>query len=208
MVFSNAASATTVANMTGGAVNPAGQMFIGNNGTGVLNQSGGTVTVNDWLSLGRASTTGFGVLNLTGSGTVVHSSTNNVEIAGDGGNGNAIINQSGNSTFQNNFGTVEIGPSGWGLYTASNGTANFGSTSLGNLAAYGVGILTVSGSANVNAGGITIGGTTGGSGQVNLNGGVLSTTGITGVGPGANNFTFNGGVLVAASGPRRPSPMA
>ena len=148
--------------MTGGDGDTAGQMFIGNNGTGVLNLSGGTVTVNNWLALGRTATTGFGVLNLSGSGTVVHSTTNNVELAGDGGNGNAIINQSGNSTFQNSFGTVEIGPSGWGLYTASGGTANFGSTSLGNLAAYGFGILTVSGSANVNAGGITMGGTTDG----------------------------------------------
>ena len=199
IVLSNAASATTIVNMTGGAVTSAGQLWIGNNGTGVVNLSGGTVTSNDWLSVGRTvATAGFGALNLSGSGTIVHSTTNNVELSGNGGNGTSIVQQTGNSTFQNSFGTVQIGSSGWGLYTASSGTANFGSTSLGSVAATGIGILTVSGSAIVNAGGLTLGGLANGSGLVNLNGGVLSATGIAAGGSGTNSFTFNGGTLVAA----------
>jgi fibronectin-binding autotransporter adhesin len=200
VILSNVAGATTIANMTGGAINSGGQMMIGNNGTGVLNISGGTVTVNSWLALGRASATGFGVLNLNGSGVVVHALTNNVEVSGDNGNGNSIIQQSGNSTFSNSFGTVEIGPSGWGLYTVSNGTASFGTTTLGNLSAVGAGILTVSGSANVNAGTITLGGATNGSGIVTLNGGLLTTTQVTSLGSGTTVLNLNGGTLQAAAG--------
>ncbi len=184
--------------MTGGAVNAAGEMWIGNNGFGVFNLSGGTVTVNNWLALGRNANTGFGTLNLSGSGTLVHAGAGNVELVNN--NGNAIINQSGKSTFTNSVGTVQIGASGWGLYTASGGTASFGSTSLGNGNANGLGILTVVDSAYVNAGGMTLGGASGGSGLVNLISGVLAATQITATGTGTTIFNVNGGTLTAAPG--------
>ena len=53
LAISNVNGATTVANMTAGALTTGagGQLFIGNNGVGVLNLSGGTMTVNNWLAL-------------------------------------------------------------------------------------------------------------------------------------------------------------
>ena len=206
LILNNVAGGTTIANMSGGSVTSVGEMWIGNNGAGALSLSGGTVTADSWLALGRNTATGFGVLNLSGSGVVVHAVANSVEMVNTGGN--AIIQQSGNSTFQNNFGQVQIGASGWGLYTISGGTANFGATTLGNVNANndsGLGILTVSGSAVVNSTTVTLGTTAGtatanGSGIVTLNGGLLAMTQLTTAGTGANTFNLNGGTLQAAAG--------
>ena len=86
---------------------------------------------------------------------MVHSTTNNVEALKNGATVQQFSNQSGNSVVPKQlWPTVQIGSSGWGLYTASGGTGQFGSTSLGSAAATGFGILTVSGSAIVNAGAI------------------------------------------------------
>ena len=204
LVLTNVAGATTIANMTCGLV-PAtsGQTWIGNNGTGVLNLSGGTLTTNNWLALGRASSHRLRrsqpqrqrgrdpcrERRQRGDGRRRRQRQRDHQSVGQLDLRPTLYNQ------------VQIGPSGWGLYTISGGTGNFLATTLGNLKPpMASGILTVSGSATVNATTVTLGGATNGSGIVNLNGGLLAATQLAATGTGTTAFNLNGGTLQAAPG--------
>lgn len=172
-------ASTGIVNQTGGDLNVVtGEFWIGQNGndnstpankaTGTYNLSNGTVTLNNWLAIGREG--GNGTLNISG-GTFTKQGANHIEIGGTGTNGSTgLINQIG-GTFNALTGETRIGLSaaGSGTYTISGGNANLGIVKLSHA---NNGKATI----NLNGGTMTvqkIEKTTAGNGAVNFNGGVL-----------------------------------
>jgi len=106
-----------VINVTGG-----GQFFVGNRGTGVYNLAGGSLTVDNYVAIGRSS--GTGTLNMTG-GTLAETSSGCNFLLGTGWQNNSgaacigVLNQSGGSiTCQGQFQCPENSP-GTGTYNLS-----------------------------------------------------------------------------------------
>ena len=166
----------------GTSLNNQGQLWIGNNATGVgtVNMTGGTWTQHNWLSPGRAN--GNGTLNITGGTLTMDNASDansHFDIAGGGGanlTSVGVVNQSaGSVTINNNAMWLgeNLGKTGSATYNLTGGTLT------------------------TNAG-ITLGVSGSGTATFNINGGNLSTTGFAvGTSTGAKTITFNGGTLTA-----------
>ena len=166
-------------NMTNGA-----QLWIGQNAnttgtpkaTGTYNLSGGTITLNSWVAIGREG--GNGSLNMTGG-----------SITKTGADSNFIIGTSGTG----NTGAMTM--SGGSVTVAASATADRGITWVGESTA---GTFTMSGTADFQTARLTLGVNAAATGTVNFNGGILRVGQITG-GAGTANFTFNGGQIIATA---------
>jgi autotransporter-associated beta strand protein len=158
-------------NQTGGALNIATEMWIGQAGgsTGTVNLSGGTVTINSWLAVGREG--GNGTLNITG-GVFTKNGGGNISIAHGGGPGTVAL--SGVGSFVCTSGETWIGEdSNTGTWTMNGGSATLNSVHL---------------SQNSSA-----------PSYLNLNGGTFAANEVAGwnTSSSARVVNFNGGTLTA-----------
>lgn len=171
-----------------------GQFFIGNgNGAkGTVNLEGGSITVNDWVAVGRDGP-GTGILNVSG-GTFTKNGGGNFIM---NGNANSLVNQTGGAIVVNSGQTwlSEFGDrvSNW---QASGGTANLGAAT--QIGLNGVGTMTISGTADYTNAAVTLGVNGSATGTLNLNGGTFTASGIT-KGAGLATLNLNGGVVKAGA---------
>jgi autotransporter-associated beta strand protein len=187
-----------------------GEFQVGNGATtttGTLNITGGSVTANNWLAIGRNH--GVGVLNLSG-GTLNHAGTggvdgmggftgNNMVTAGIGTDTQSTVNHTGGD-FQNTSAVTVVGETGIANWNASGGTASMADVYIGFTAGSN-GILTLSNAAAYVAGNVFLssnGAAGGGTGTLNLNGGTLTAASIQEGAGEAGTVHFNGGEIVAA----------
>ena len=163
--------------MTGGALSTGGNelwLATADGGYGYMNLSGGSVTVGNWLALGRGG--GQGVLDVSGTANL-SITANNLTIGSFGGSGtdvHGVVTVSGNAT---------VSSSG-AIYVGENTP----------------GVMTVSGNANVSAAGadgVMFSKNSATTGILNLNGGTVSTTALTMSLPGNSTANFNGGTVKA-----------
>lgn len=152
---------TGVVNQAGGVLNISGpQMFVGQNnaGVGIYNLSAGTLSINNWLAAGRQG--GYGVINLSGTGTIVKTGGGNIDIGTSGGvagyAGTGILNQSGgaltNTASQTWFGEGSSGEPVSGTWIMTGGTATLGEVHIG-LGGIGTNLVDITGPASVNCAG-------------------------------------------------------
>jgi autotransporter-associated beta strand protein len=200
-------SYTNVVNQTNGTINTTGQLWVGNgdgpsgSGVGIYNFSGGTISINNWVAIGRSGGVGTfnmsgGVLNQTASGE------NFLVGTGFGTTGTSVgtLNQSGGTiNCVGQFLIPETAPS-TGAYNIS-GTA---SLIVDNWLA--VGRQGGAGTLNMSGGSITKGGDNSthldigasGNGVLMQTGGVISNiVSDTWLGESSNGtWNFNGGYAV------------
>jgi autotransporter-associated beta strand protein len=210
-----------VANVSGNAVVSTGQFGLGfgnngagNQGTGVLNQTAGTVQQSgnfggDWRIGGYAGANdaqAYGAYIL--SGGQLSSGGRNFQI---GANGRGILDiRGGTVTSDAGFPVVGRFATGQGLLNISSGS--FNQLGVGNLFIVGEagrGVVNLSGTGSLmiaaegtapgtggGTGGLRIGHAATGVGVVNLNGGTLTTTGIAETTAAASSFVYmNGGTI-------------
>jgi autotransporter-associated beta strand protein len=190
----------------------------GNQGAGVLFQTGGTVqqsgTVGgDWRIGGYAGANdaqAYGAYNLVAG--VLNTGGRNFQI---GANGRGVLDISGGTaTSDSGFPVVGRFVNGQGLLNISAGGFNqFGLGNLFIIGEAGRGVVNLSGTGSLfvaadgvapgnggGTGGLRIGHVAGGTGILNLNGGTLTTTGIAETVADANSFVYmNGGTIKASS---------
>ena len=170
--------------MSGGVLQTSAMLTVGNDGTGTLNHTGGTIQT-DGLTLGTNSGS-IGTYNLSSTGSLM-TITETLGL-----NGTANFNQTGGTnTVAPQTGSTHVPamflgyyPNGAGNYTISGGSANIGgNVYVGgrDISAGGKGVLTVSGTGIFSAAGTLTAYNTAGT-SVNLNGGTIS----------AQNLNFNG----------------
>lgn len=185
-------------NFLGGTINKTGNgnFIIGDGGTGLFTQSGGSMSINNELWIGQSGS-GNGTFNLS-AGTVTVGSWVAVGRAGAPG----TLNISGGSLTKlgdnGNHLTVASGGAGTVNQTGGTITSTQSSTFIGEGGQPGVW--------NMNGGETFLGLVdlpinSGANGTLNLNGGTFSVTEITsGNAGGTGTLNFNGGTLKAASG--------
>ncbi|BCU78098.1 autotransporter-associated beta strand repeat-containing protein [Luteolibacter sp. LG18] len=159
-------------NLDAGTVNIGQELWVARNGTGVFNQSGGTVNSTGWLVLSRYNTA-TSTYNLTGGTVNAATSYGNVPLVSEGGSG--TLNVSGGL-----FNTPAA------LWVAEG----YGGSGTGTLNLSGSGVVKVGNTTD----GVRMAVNGGTNGIVNLNGGTLETPVVTN-GNGTGTFNFNGGTL-------------
>ena len=202
---------TATINMSGGTLS-GGHMYVGNNNsaTGIVNQTGGSVTMSGNIQIGEGGCTG--TYNLSNGGTVTAASL----YAGNGGSGTLTLetdadsitvsgalyvsNGGGTGALTQHGGTItvqggefQVSRSGQGTYTMDGGTLNATAltTYIGNGA---VGTFTQSGG-TANFGTVNLGYSV--ASQYTLSGsGVLNVVTFN-KNTGGSTFAFNGGTLSA-----------
>ncbi|MEN9667559.1 MAG: hypothetical protein RLZZ326_3922 [Planctomycetota bacterium] len=175
-VATGASDTATLIVTTSGSLAGTGTLIVGNNGKGVLNVTGGSVSNTDG-TLGFAS--GFN----PGSGTATVSS----------------------GTWANS-GVLTVGRLGRGLLTVTGGYVSSGSAILGSQSASGIGGLTVRGSGTAavsggtwaNSGDLVVGGA--GTGVLTMTGGLVSVSGSLSRGSLGTIHLNSGGTLQIGSG--------
>ncbi len=177
MIGSN--GGTGVANVDSGSIHISNEIWVGQaaNSSGTLNFSGGTISNNNWVAIGREG--GTGTVEMTG-GTWNKTGGGNFIVGASGSGTSGTMNMSG--------GTVNVGP---------QPAADRGIAWVGELNGV-TGTLNLSGTALFETDAMVLGVAAGATGNINLNGGTLDTGRITG-GNGTANATFNGGQIVARS---------
>ena len=187
-------------NVTGGTIGGLGTVPIGGSAAapGALIISGGAVTSGGNTNLGDGKTA-YGALSVSGSGSYTSGSW----IVVGGNNDRGVLNQSGGTiTVATNRITIGAGNN------ASLGVANLsGGTFTSAVGAFvgenGNGTLNISGTANVTLGNTQFAGNAVSlAGNLNLNGGTLSTNSITkgnSTATGVYRLNFNGGTLRATA---------
>jgi autotransporter-associated beta strand protein len=158
----------TVIQSGGAAVINGGEVWVGQStgSTGIYNHSGGSLTLSNWLAIGRQGATG--TYNLSGTGSITKLGAGNIIIGSLGGVGSLI--QSGGSVSVQGGDTLlgeDAGASG--SYTITAGSAVLHDIVLSQRGA--------------------------GNGTFNLNGGTVETSAVRRAGSGTGTFNFNGGVL-------------
>ena len=180
-----------------------GEFMIGNGlGTGVVNMTGGNVTVNSWVAIGRDG--GTGTLNLSG-GTFtkgVGSGTLDIGTFGNGAtNASGTLNQTGGSVVNTGSETnIARDASGSGVWNMSGGTATLTTLNIGNA---GVGAWNVSNGATATTGSIQIGNGGAGVGTMVVDGAttVVTSTGETRIGNNSvGSMTVRNGAGVYLNG--------
>ena len=199
----NLGSTTGVLNITDSAsLNAPNQteIWVGNNtgtlgnGIGYLNISSGTLTANNFIRVGHSGATG--TINLSGTGTINLTQNNAANDALDfGDNGIGLFNQTGGTVNAPTVFTF-LGTFNTGVYNMSGGVANLGTVIDGYRS---VGVLNVTGTAQLTAIGINLGQIAGSTGTLNLSGGVVNTGSIFTAGGTNNHLYFNGGKLQASA---------
>ena len=191
-------SGTGILNVNGGTITTSGNgnMYIGRrNGTGTLNQSNGVIVVNKEFGVGTRDDNkiGTGTYNLSGGSLTA---SNNIFIGKEQGS-SGTLNMTGGTMSTSD--KLQIGHNqATGLVIQSGGTVNVqNEVYIGNENnASSVGTYTLSGTGALNVGNEVIVGRDNGTGTLNLNGGTVTTTKISG-GNGSATVNFNGGVLKA-----------
>ena len=174
------------------------EFWIGNAGAntavGTANvTNGGTLSVNNWLVVGRQQA--VGMLNVSGGSTVTKSGGGNLEIS-EGSSGN-VVNVSDTSAINVTGGELWVGQTGGGTLNLTGSAA----VSVGNWIAVGrnngVGVVNLGGNATLtktagSGGNITFAGTTS---TLNQTGGTFNNpTSETWIGEGAtSNYNLSGG---------------
>ena len=174
--------------MTGGTHTVNGEFWVGQgaNAVGVATVNAGTVSVNNWIAVGREGATG--TLNVGGTGTVSEVGAGDTHITiGTGAGGNGTVNVSGGGTLSTNADLIvsENNATARGLINQTGGLVSVG----GNLEVQRTG-----------------------TGTYNLSGGTLSVNGFIDTADGTFNFTggkitrgnagtttFNGGLTTGGS---------
>jgi hypothetical protein len=162
--------------MTGGTNNTNGELWVGQGAgaVGVATVNAGTVTVNNWIAVGREGSTG--TLNVGGTGTVNKVGGGHITIGtgtGTGAGGNGTVNVSGNGTLTTN-GDFILGENNATAVGVVNQTG---------------GLVKVAGTLDVQRSGI---------GTYNLSGGTLSVDGN--IDSAAGTFSFTGGKITRSNG--------
>ena len=159
-----------------------GEFWVGNNtgATGAMHFSSGSLTVGSWSVIGRKDGTNTGV---GASGTVTMTGGTWTKT----GDSNFIVASSGAGTMNMSGGLVVIGPST---------VADRGITWIGEQNNC-TGVLTISGAAEFRSSRFVLGVQSGTTGTLNMNGGTVKTSQITG-GAGTANVNFNGTQIVAS----------
>jgi autotransporter-associated beta strand protein len=191
-------SGTGILNVNGGTITTSGNgnMYIGRrNGTGTLNQSNGVIIVNKEFGVGTRDDNkiGTGTYNLSGGSLTA---SNNIFIGKEQGSSGTLNMTGGTMTTSDK---LQIGHNqATGLVIQSGGTVNVqNEVYIGNENnASSVGTYTLSGTGALNVGNEVIVGRDNGTGTLNLNGGTVTATKISG-GNGSATVNFNGGVLKA-----------
>jgi hypothetical protein len=150
--------------MTGGTHTVNGEFWVGQgaNAVGVATVNAGTVTVNNWIAVGREGATG--TLNVGGTGTVSEVGPGDTHITiGTGAGGNGTVNVSG-GTLSTNANLI---------VSENNATARGTVNQTG-------GLVSVGGNLEVQRQG---------TGTYNLSGGTLSVNGFIDTADGTFNFT-------------------
>ena len=173
------ASRSPTYNLRGGTFNTTNFVW-GNGANSIFSVSGGTANVTGTtLSMGIASGAKSSIVMTGGIFNANSVAQINVGNAA-GGNGQGVINLSGDAAFNANIATLVIGQFGAATSSATNTT----------------GTLTMAGTSTLNAVNVVVGGNNAGSavnGIVNLNGGTLSTGSIR---RGNSNLTASATQLV------------
>ena len=193
-------SSTGAVNMSGGTVTKqTGEPFVvaENASTGVFTQSGGTVTTTGgelWVGQGTGAN---GTYNLSGSGTV--NVGNWVAVGRD--NGTGTLNMTGGTITKTGGGNFIVGASGPGTMTQSGGLVDV-QTGIMWIAEQNsaTATTTLSGTGEIRASEVILGVAGGTTGNLNLNGGTLRTSRISG-GAGTKNVTFDGTQIVVSAQP-------
>jgi autotransporter-associated beta strand protein len=187
-------------NVNAGAVNISNQLWVGNGpgSVGELKITGGTVTTQSWIAIGRDANGGRGVgtLDISG-GTLTKEGDGNLTLNGS----LATVNQTGgtlNVTYSDAANTGETWMSEFDgtetVWNASGGTAN-----LGKITRIGYGgnaTVNISQSAVMNNGIVYIGSNGASTGTLNLRGGTFAASRIE-EGAGQGFINFDGGTLKA-----------
>jgi autotransporter-associated beta strand protein len=157
----NNSTDTGVYNQNGGTLFVGGRYYVGNNGAGTVNQMNGNISTatNYDLFVGYSSSA-TGIYNLSG-GTLTTTGD------GNGGNGDELIGDSGNATFNQTGGINTVGGEATLFVGANIGKSASYSLSAGTL---NTPYLYLSG----NGGAVTL--TISGTGVANISGGLLSNT--------------------------------
>ena len=182
------------------------ELWVGQNGTGTFNQSGGTLNVGNWIAVGRQG--GTGVWNLTG-GVVNKTGGGDISISGDGASELGIVNQAG-GVLNNTASDTYIGDGSVGAWNLSGGTANFSETDLGRNGGA-AGTVNLTGgvmNAAVANGQFAVGYAAGSTGVLNVTAGTLNvgtaasnTTGLLAIGQaGTGTLSLSGTGAINALG--------
>ncbi|RYD23571.1 MAG: hypothetical protein EOP88_03625, partial [Verrucomicrobiaceae bacterium] len=156
------------------------EIWVGNNtgATGAMEITGGTVTTNSWVAIGRKDGANVGV---GGVGSVTMSAGTWTKT----GDSNFIVGASGNGTMTMSGGLVSV---------AASATADRGITWVGETNNC-TGVLTLSQTAEWRSPRITMGNVNGATGTLNLQGGTVKAGQITG-GAGTANIHFDGTEII------------
>ena len=190
-----------VVNISGGSINVSGRLVVGAlGGTGSIVQTGGSVVFGDNDGESRIGGDDSGGASI-GSYQI---SAGTLTVNGNfqpGADGTGTLIQTGGVINSGGWHSIGRFAGGVGVETISGGVLNLTNTGTHLIVGeQGTGTLTVSGTGVVNCVsdlwiGLNYGGSPG-NGTVNLNGGVINTSAVTGQG-GTSTFNFNGGTLNA-----------
>lgn len=198
---------TGTLNLNGGTFTTAGVMSVGHRPStnGNLNVSAGTLNVNNDLNVGSyTGATGNVVISggtINSSGWVVIGRRDDLEGVAVGGVGHVVMHGgTWNKTGASNF---IVGAHGQGTMDMDGGLVDVGTDPAADRGITWVGeqnnctgILSISGSAEFRTRSFTLGVQTGTTGTLNLNGGTVKTTRISG-GAGTAAVVFNGTQIIA-----------
>lgn len=187
----------SVINVDGGNLNlTTGELWLGNAGSskGTVNLSSGSITVNNWIAVGRNGTAS-GDFEMTGGTLTKNANGTSRFVIGSGGTASGVLNQSGGAIVSN---LTSVGESGTGTATLSGGTASLGGLIVNDSGP--AGTLTIKGSAAVSATSVVMGNSGSGTSTFNLNGGSFTASSIaTGNSTGTKTFSWTGGNLTTGS---------
>ena len=197
--------------MSGGSLNVAGgsEFIVGSYGTGVFNQSGGAVTLNEWFSLGRHG--GTGTYTMTGGSLTANHTGRPLWIGADNGTGTLTIGPGATATFKggidngrnngaNSKGYLNLNG---GTLTVSRGDGfNIGRDGTGTLVQNGGTLTANEGGTSGNANNVwRIAWGTGGTGSYTLNDGTAIAKSNFYIGDGGTaTYVQNGGTMIAGNG--------
>lgn len=206
MLVGDGPGSTGTMTLSGGTVSlNTGELWVGQNTSiGQFDMSGGTLSVNNWVAVGRVG--GTGTMNFTG-GTFTKAGGGVFIVADPVGSNlptTGILNQSGNSTLITNELWVGQGNGGNGTYTISSGSVtSAGWIAIGRQNGTGTVELSGTGSITKTGGGGThiVIGSLSGTGVVNQTGGRMATEGggdillgeNEGAGAGSGTWNISGG---------------
>ena len=201
---------TSTYTMSGGSLNAASgsEFVVGASGTGVFNQSGGSVTLNNWFSLGRFG--GNGTYTITGGSLTANHTSNPMWIGGDSpGTGTFTIDPGATVTLKGGIdngrysgATGHIILNGGTLNVKGGSGFNIGRTGTGTFVQNGGTLTANEGGTSGNANNVwRIGWEGKGTGSYTLNDGTAIAKSPVYIGDsGTGTFTQNGGTMTAESG--------